>query len=364
MTNGKHLKILKTEEITSYFSNYISSINNEEDRIFMSYQNKENKEFTKEQERWLKEIKYRRKEGFIFEPKIVSSEKTNHNTGYLNMSLRIIRPSGRERVLKGKFLVIKNESNEWVINDFRFLELARKDYLVKYFKGNEEEAYFADEYINGVLTKYKKLFKWAPNEVSIKIFDSLDQISLSIPTFAIYGWNEEGEAIKVLVPQYVQDKTEFLQNLLSHELSHKMLSNLTNDNASLYIQEGLAVYLEKSNSGVVFGEEGLKKHRIDVIKQINGKFKSVNELNLLDYDDGEKIYYHGFLLVYFLIENFGIDRFLDFTNLLSCYKYEDTRVEYKLSIINERTLESLDIIYGDLDELSFQMINFFKKELN
>lgn len=360
---------IEIKYLDNYFLNYITSVENENMKLFMSYQNIANNEFAKEQERWFVEVNNQRKKGFIFQPAVTSFKQIDKENGLLGLSLKITRPSGREKLIQGEYSLIKNRQQQWVINDFPMNELKGNEFILKYFSGNETEANVAAFSIEKVLHIYKNLFNWSPSELNIKLFSDLDSISITIPDFAIYGWSEANESLKVLVPEYVKDKGEFLKNLLAHELSHKMLSSLTQDNASLYIQEGLAIYLEKglSNQNGEFWHDinNLQEHLAEVLEAENNEFLSITDLNKMDYDDGLKIYYQGFLLVFFLIENYGIQRFLKFISFLNQYSYVDSRIEYKLNTINDRTLMSLINIYGDEAEICSQLRGFYdSKKLN
>jgi hypothetical protein len=357
----------KEKLVKNYFNQLIKSIENNDINLFMEFQNGENKLFYKEQERWIDEIINQKRLGFKFYPKIDFVELSDSEKGLLHFSLEIERPSGRKKIHKVQYNIIRNSNNQWKINDYPFYEKINKNIYIYYFKDNEKMALIALNYLEKIMGYFKQLFNWEPKIIPLKLYSTLDQISLSVPWFALYGWNEEQESIKLLIPSYEQNKKLALFKLLVHELCHKLLSNICNDNASLYIQEGLALYFEKglkkNKEKVFFNKEQLINHLVKVLNNEDGRLLSIEELNRLTYNDGLMLYNHGFLLVYFLIEKYGLKTIEQLASNLKKYNYIDKRSIYKLDVINQRTTSALIDVYGPMDSLLEEMKHFYKNIL-
>jgi hypothetical protein len=86
------------------------------------------------------------------------------------------------------------------------------------------------------------------------------------------------------------------------------------------------------------------------------------ELGQIDYTDPEgSMYRDGALLSTYIIETKGVNLFLDMLMSLSTYKYFDKRIEHKLEIVNSRTVEAIEKVYGPDEQVSSDLKNYFIK---
>ncbi len=332
----------------------------------MSFQNSLNSIFYEEQHRWMEEVVAQKKQFFIFEPSVHKIKLCNKKQGLLYFNLKITRPSGRVKDYSVVYRIVKDSSHsKWILDDYPFLNVKSQNIDVKYFKDVHDQALLAINYGNRIIDNYNKLFKWNPNQVKIKIFSTLDQISTSIPCFTTYGWSEEKESIKILVPHYTKEKTKIFLQMLTHELSHKMLSNITNDNASLWLQEGLAVLLEKSfifkGNSINFSASNSENYVKKVLKDVGYTLLSLSELNKLDYRSGHEIYNQGFLLVYFLFSKYGLQKLDNIFKNLKEFNYINSRTQCKLKKLNARTNMALVQNLDNYDDLHNQLKTFYLK---
>jgi hypothetical protein len=340
-------RLIQYKDIYKTFQQFISSINNQDLSAFMDIQhNEEENPFYLEQNRWFKELHLQKKDGFLFSFRIVSLKRKNHDVVVLGIDAKVTRPSGRSKILKSEYVLLKKD-NIWKFNDFPFKVMKSEVCSLLYLENNVELARHVFEYMKSITSYYKEIFNWEPEKIILKFFNTLEQLSFTIPWFATYGWNEHKESIKIALPFYVENKERVLFSLLLHEISHKMLSDLSNDNASLYLQEGLAIFLEKGHyikeGKIYFCEKSIENFHKELLRnnEINRNI-TLDELNKLTYNDGEKLYHYGFLIAYSLIKKYGLSIFCTIASNLSSNSYIDKRAHRKIALANRITFAALN----------------------
>ena len=216
-----------------------------------------------------------------------------------------------------------------------------------------------------IVAFYEQQFNWVPEEVVIKLYDSREQLLASIPFPQAAGWAEIGGSLKLSMDMEWNEKV--LLSLLLHEFGHFMLADFTNDNASLYLQEGFASYLQgivqEDENGELFLANEIDQEVIENALSVEGfEFKSIEELNNSDYNQGDDLYGLGLLLTNYLISTYGMDQFFLLADDLKNEEYIDQRGEHKFDITAERTTNSLEKIYKSIDELSEEYINYYSNQ--
>lgn len=325
---------------------------------FMSYQNKDNKLFYNEQLRWIQEVIYKKQHSYHIDVLLSNVQLTSSTLGEVVFQVTITKPNKQSTTNKVSYQIIKKE-NGWKLDDVSFNHIDGKEVTVFYSDGLQSEATYYLNTAQKIIKFYKDTFDWEPDRLYIKLYSSVEEISATVPWYQLAGWNEEGESIKVLVLKSNKDRT--FQYLL-HEIGHQVLSDLTNDNASLYLQEGFATFLQKS----INNEESLSIHynqasqyafHILILNQFN--FLTIEELSNKNYDESGDIYNYGFLTVNYLIQENGLDNFLAIGKPLSNYDYINKRAEHKMKELNDRSEKALEEIYGNIDKLSNNYINYY-----
>jgi hypothetical protein len=205
------------------------------------------------------------------------------------------------------------------------------------------------------------MFNWNPGPISIKVYSNINEVSATVPWVRLGGWNEIGESLKINSGLMSQ-----IFNYLAHELTHKMVGDLTNDNASIYIQEGFATYLQgainRDGNGMVSYDHQKAIENAQKAMEISNTVKTIEELGKIDYTDPEgSMYRDGALLSTYLIETKGVNMFLDMLKSLSTYEYIDKRIEHKLEMVNARTVEVIEKVYGPNEQVSADLKNYFIK---
>ncbi|MDN3018884.1 M1 family aminopeptidase [Paenibacillus sp. BSR1-1] len=338
----------------------VKSVNDNDQALFMSYQNKENAVFYKEQQRWIEEAVFKKKQGYELSVQLYNFNKVDETNGTVSFSVRMSHPQQGENTNIVIYQMMK-VNDKWILNDVPFEKISSDsgNLTVHFMKGHETEAQQTLKDASDIVTFYSKKFNWKPKPISIKIYPSSDEASATVPWIGLSGWNEIGESLKI-----TSDRSENIFRFLAHELTHKMVGDLTNDNATVYIQEGFATYLQntvvRDKSGNVTYDPKLAAENAAKAIEVKKSVKSIEELGKIDYTDPDlSMYRDGFLLSHFLIETKGLPAFMEMLHYLTKFEYIDKRSEHKMDICQVRTLEAIENVYGPADKVSADNKNYY-----
>ena len=177
------------------------------------------------------------------------------------------------------------------------------------------------EYVAAVNEMWGMSFR---DPISIKIYGDkkvfLYNIKLSMPDWA-GGWYERGESIKTYLYDTTQDYYEYLAR---HEATHMMLSAVTCDNASYWMQEGFATTMP-----VYVTTGALEINRIDTLREAYGSgrlptFQEHVETNIESLSEifDVRLYYgYSSAMVIYLLEQTTDDTLKKLFNELNTYPY-------------------------------------------
>lgn len=73
------------------------------------------------------------------------------------------------------------------------------------------------------------------------------------------------------------------------------------------------------------------------------------------------MYRDGSLLATYLIDAKGVNPFLDMLHHLSFFEYIDKRIEHKLEMVNLRSVEAIENVYGSIEDVSANVKNYYIK---
>ncbi|WP_114746004.1 hypothetical protein [Falsibacillus pallidus] len=340
----------------------IKSVNDNDEAVFMSYQNENNPIFYKEQKRWIEEAIFKKGQGSSLTVDFENFEKETDTTGTVTLKVDMTTPGNGSSTNYIKYQTIR-VNDKWVLNDVPFEEMKSEteNITVYYNQGEEEAAKKTLKDATDIVNYYKKKFSWNPGPLSIKLYPTPGEVSATVPWVSLAGWNEGGESIEITT-----ELTKEIFRFLTHELTHKMLGDLTNDNASIYIQEGFASYLEisvyRDENGEVQFDPNRAKEMTTLSLKKKKSVKTIEELGNIDYTDPEgSMYRDGFLLFNYLIETNGLDKFFEMIHCLSKFDYIDKRGEHKMDKTQERTVEAIEKIYGPAGDVSSNCQAFYSK---
>lgn len=336
------------------------SVDENDQDLFMSYQNKENVTFYKEQKRWIEEAEFKKKQGYTVSIDFYSFNQIDDTTGTVSFSVTMSHPKLGSTANPVTYQM-KKVNDKWILNDVPFEKLSTDSgNLIVYFtKGQEADANQTLKDASDIVAFYSKKFNWKAKPITIKIYSSPEAVSATVPWISLGGWNEMGESVKITTAQ-----SQNIFRFLAHELTHKMLGDMTNDNATIYIQEGFATYLEgtigRDNSGNVTYDPKPAREKAAKAIQVSNSVKSIDELGTIDYTDPENsMYRDGFLLSNYLIETKGLPAFFNMLHYLAKFEYIDKRSEHKMDTCQIRTLEAIEKIYGPADKVSADSNNYY-----
>lgn len=330
----------------AFINSFLDSISSKNLKKFMTLHKSSSTFFNYEQVRWFNtltsldnDIDYKIENIFIDQMADSLS---------LNLQLSLSSSHLPSKMLRGEFKLLYIDNNIYV-DSHKNLTLYTEnvyDSLIFFEPALEKEA----SIIYNIYPKLIQAFSFQFNvsiehkKISIYLFNSSESISFSIPDYSAYGWYESNESIKIFIPDFVEDRESFLINVLTHELAHLLLVKISNDNLSLFFQEGFAMYVENyllfHSKGLTISKEKLKIQKdtsLDMLKQLQMKFHSYNTLVKLPEESGIELYHNGFLWVYYLIEKYGLNAFLTFVSSLAKFDYINSPISDKFDLINERT---------------------------
>lgn len=351
----------ESELVKSQFVPMLEAINNNDEEGFLEFQNSANSLFYKEQKRWMEEAIFKKQQGYTFSVNIGDVNLLSSDKGDMELIVNM-KYQDKETQNKVIYSIVKL-NNKWVIDDVPFKTISEGNIAVLYVSDIEEQALAVLREASDIVHLYNNQFGWNPKDITIKLYDSREQISATIPWIGLTGWNETGESLKLMIePSTSSTYSTF--SILAHELAHKMLSDFSNDNVSLYIQEGFATLLhhvvEKDAAGKpLINLNNLPYREQKLLSNRDLVFLSIDDLNKLDYNNTFEIYGLGFLLTDYLIKTQGFDKFITMVKELMNEPYIDSRSEHKLQILSERTTRAIEKVYGSTDQVSDGYINYF-----
>lgn len=338
------------------------AVDDNDKALFMSYQNEENALFFKEQQRWIDEVDFKKKQGYTVSIKLYSFQQNDDTTATVSFSVMMSHPTLGSTTNTVTYQMIKS-GDKWVFNDVPFEKMVSDsgNLTVYYPKGQETAAQKTFKDANDIVAFYSKKFSWKPEPISIKIYPSSAEASATVPWLSLGGWNEIGESLKITTAL-----SDTIFRFLAHELTHKMVGEIAHDNATIYIQEGFATYLEgtvvRDPSGQVTYDPKIATEKAAKAMEVSSSVKTIEELGKIDYTDPESsMYRDGFLLSNYLIKTKGLPTFMEMLHYLAKFEYIDKRSEHKMDIGQTRTVEAIENIYGPADKVSAEEKDFYEK---
>lgn len=352
----------ESELVKSQLVPMLEAIDNNDEEGFLEFQNSANSLFYKEQKRWMEDAIFKKEQGYTFSVNIGEVNLMSPEKGDMEL---IVNMKYQDKETQNKVIYsIAKLNNKWVIDDVPFKTISEGNIVVLYVSDLDEQALTVLREASDIVHLYNNEFGWDPKDITIKLYDSREQISATIPSFGTTGWNETGESLKLMIEPSEPTTSLSTLNILAHELSHQMLFDFSNDNVSLYIQEGFATLLqhvvEKDATGkLIINLNNLPYREHKLLSNRDLVFYSIDDLNKMDYNNAFEIYNLGFLLTDYLIKTQGFDTFLTMVKELKNEPYIDSRVEHKLQILSERTTRAIEKVYESTDQVSDGYINYF-----
>jgi hypothetical protein len=208
-----------------------------------------------------------------------------------------------------------------------------------------------------VLASMKEDLGFTPKgAISVKLFDDqqvfLQSVKLDLPDW-VGGWHEFGESIKSFTGAYGVDGSDY-KSMLNHESTHRMVSELSNDNAAYWIQEGLAgvyqVALGVKTQNFLTSEELAESYTpFTQQKQID-----LEKLDMNDQGAVTKYYATSKAFAAFLVEQYGWSKVKQALEYMKKFELIPVTGAEKMDTTNARTDEALKAVFGFQNDSDFQ----------
>lgn len=312
--------------------------------------------------RWIVGIKDMRNQRYEVNISSMSMHESNEK---MTLEMTLVTPSLREVKFASEFNIVDVEDGIVTLVEKNF-DVRRSSNIEVHTQNLKGE--FVEKIIDlshQLITFFSKKWAWNKGErVIVKIYDDYQSCSFSVPDIAVYGWYEYREPIKISFPTYLEevDHLEFAQSVLKHEFAHQVLSELTNDNAALFLQEGFALYNENlidlNANGIVEKELSLEMFISKILAETPNRL-TLQEVIDLEYTSGLIIYHQGLLWTRFLIEAFPKRYFHDLLRRLSNQEYMDCRTAQKYNRNNHLNFDVITEIYGEADVLNKKFLDYY-----
>lgn len=202
-------------------------------------------------------------------------------------------------------------------------------------------------------------FLWKPNNIEVKLYADPEvfrqSVKLSLPEWA-GGWNEAKQSIKLLIGK---SDTVSLTHGLAHEYTHQLVSDMTNDNAAYWLQEGAAMFYEAwISKEEPFVDKDFRPYTIEQLERLN--------LEKLSDEEASRYYLSCFMRFKELVQQHGEKRLAKTFLKLRQYPYMDEDSAIKQQETNNRTkyiFQKHRIFPSHKNKLDDAYLNTSKKEL-
>ncbi len=232
-----------------------------------------------------------------------------------------------------------------------FLLLQSDRVKIYYAEGGGELAQKTLETETAVLDAMKTRLDFVPQDfISVKQYADqqvfLQSVKLDLPDW-VAGWQEYGEAIKTRAGAFPVETGDFWR-MLNHETTHLMVSELSNDNASYWIQEGLAGVFQHTLS-----DPGLPNMAKEETGQEFTPYAEQKGISLerLSGADVRKYYATSRAFAAFLLDTYGWGKVRQALEYMKKYPLIPVTGAEKIPESNTRTDEAIKAILGlDTDD--------------
>lgn len=344
-----------------HFEEMIKAVEENNEEKFMSYQDNTNELFYKEQEVWLLGIDQKKKEGW--DVSVVINDVTLQSVDRGSIALQINMKHDEQQGVSNHITYPINKVNgSWKINDLPFEIITDGPINLYYLPSLNSYSTKIMTDVKEIVDLYDKTFDWKPNEINIKLYDSVEEISASTAWPSLYGVTVPFISLKFVV----QGNHEVAYGFIKHEIVHTMLADISNDNAPPFLQEGLAVFISSSVTTDNFGnlqlDFGNTVEREKFILKNTEEIKPISDLKDINYTDNTiDIYNVGFLITNYLIQTFGMEKYLEMIEFLGENDILDNDNPDKEQIVYKLAIEALELTYGPIDKLSEGYIDYYNK---
>lgn len=248
-------------------------------------------------------------------------------------------------------------------SDVPFHHLTQGKVVIRYSDpAQREQAHIIQEAVSKAVTEFGRQLGWKPEGwIEIKMYHDPElfrqSVKPSLPRWA-GGWHEAGQAIKLVEADSYADR-RLLSSTVLHELTHRMVSDRSGDNAAYWLQEGAAEYYQSHLlPGLITEDEELlapPRWSLQALEQVR--------LESLPPDQAADYYTQCGQLYRFIIHRFGPSAMQKVWSHLQLYPTIDRDGADKMKTLNQRTRTALEKVTGyTMKELERQWLKWLKEE--
>lgn len=268
-------------------------------------------EFIVEQTNWFKDRARLQLSRFRME--LMEYTQTSPNQGIAQIKTTWARAGQKEEVFYTNSVVTHNGSG-WKLGDFALESREFPRFVLKYPENLEKQVDSFSQAAAGAIDRIEQRFPPVKKErkIVIKAYPAvvpfIRSIKLTLPAW-VGGWYEPGESIK-LSPGMFAANPQQIDQVIGHEYTHYLVSILSKERATYWLQEGLATYFEDPNPA----------YQQNVIKKAKNLWDlpTLHETDLesLNLNDVEQYYAESYFLVRYIAENWGESRLFELLRAL------------------------------------------------
>jgi len=257
------------------------------------------------------------------------------------------------------------DSGRLVYNGMESEMLSSGSAQVHYPDGYRDSAKGYASAVKYYLEKLNEVYAYSPDpEICIRIFDDhdvfLQSVKFDLPKW-VGGWHEYGESVKIFVPG---QHTAVYPEMIYHECSHRFLSEITNDNASYWMQEGFATLMETAIPTGLANIEFLYNNDIEGLKAAESlwKFGDFVEVNLEELSDPVQVtgYYSlSALCVEHIMDIMGIEDFLAVMSRMKENPQIHKTASEKIGVTNDLTIACISKRLGMAENDFYSLMDEF-----
>jgi hypothetical protein len=195
------------------------------------------------------------------------------------------------------------------------------------------------------------------NHLYIKLYDSLEtflqSVKFDLPGW-VGGWHEYLESTKCYLDVLALGGDSWYKLMLNHETTHHMISELSNDNAAYWLQEGLAGVFESLLNDFTQPYLNDDELRLTYTPFADHKRIDLESLGFEQIDAVAQYYASSKAYAVFLLDTYGWPKIRLMLRYMQRHPYLPTTAADKLLSANAYTDEALAHVLGIESDAQFQ----------
>ncbi|MBH8605473.1 hypothetical protein [Thermoactinomyces sp. CICC 10522] len=330
----------KEKEILRLLKQKEKAVNEHKWKLYVPLLNSGKPMYIQEQKRWFQDaVKVMKPGSFHIHPVCFTELSENRVKVHLEQTYRL-----REEFHRVSFPVLfERTRNGWKDSDLVFARLGNGMISVYYTDASLQKlARLAFSSLSKGVAAFNRKYGWTPGRVEVKLYQDpelfRESVKPSLPGWAA-GWHEANQSIKFIAENV--DPAWFASGMI-HELTHQLISELTNDNAAYWLQEGAAMFYEAHLLPDFHWIHSVPRQFQPLsIAELEQK-----RLERLPSDEAGRYYLSAYLQFKNLVETYGEEKLKKVFEILKASPYLDVDSDQKVERLNRLTHDALNQVLG------------------